>query len=405
MINEYKVGHFERNLDTIGLKYSFETIRQKNFERIMPQMSAAAISMQVYGWNTGKTKETEAALKGLSDALNLNVHNKTIINDPELAKAMGVVKQIQSTISVMTIALRPMLMMKELLVGQVKNASYAWSKIYGGDFEGKYITESYKIMMKSQEDYDLTKKINTLYQIANRDLNQIVARTKVDRTGLNFFSDALFWFNTAPDYVNRMSLFLSKMLKDGTYKAHSLDSTGKLVYDPSKDDRFSYYFKVREGYSFEYNKSDEKYNNQRALYTKFIQEFNADSLLTGGKQLTEKDNIPKAYTNKERESIKSFTDLSYGHYDKERNAPAKHTVLGILFGQYMTFWPSKVKYYLGKPGEPTKRGRYNHKHEIIDGEKVYYYVKWETNEAGEEYRLEVKESELTPNDPRIKAVE
>jgi hypothetical protein len=37
----------------------------------------------------------------------------------------------------------------------------------------------------------------------------------VDKGALNFLSDRLYWFSTAPDYVNRMSLFVAKMKKDG----------------------------------------------------------------------------------------------------------------------------------------------------------------------------------------------
>ena len=49
--------------------------------------------------------------------------------------------------------------------------------------------------------------------------------------------------------------------------------------------------------------SDEKYNDQRSLYLTHIEEFNGNNLLSTDKLLTEKDLIPEAYTNKERESM------------------------------------------------------------------------------------------------------
>ena len=35
-------------------------------------------------------------------------------------------------------------------------------------------------------------EINNLYRVANRDLNQIVDKTKVDRHGLNFFGNFMY---------------------------------------------------------------------------------------------------------------------------------------------------------------------------------------------------------------------
>jgi hypothetical protein len=92
----------------------------------------------------------------------------------------------------MTIALRPLLMAKELFIGVIKNTSYVWSKVFGGTFEGKNLLKANKLLISSREHYEINKQLNNEYQLANRDLNQIVTRTKVDRFGLNFFSDLLF---------------------------------------------------------------------------------------------------------------------------------------------------------------------------------------------------------------------
>jgi len=45
--------------------------------------------------------------------------------------------------------------------------------------------------------------------------------------------------NSAPDYFNRLCLFIAKMIEDGCWEAHSLDEKGNLVYDFTKDKRFS----------------------------------------------------------------------------------------------------------------------------------------------------------------------
>lgn len=263
------------------------------------------------------------------------------------------------------------------------------------------------LLEPTQESFNLISELNTEYRIANRDLNQIVDKVKIDRFGLNFIGNTMYWCNTFPDYINRLSLFLAKMIKDGTLKAYSVNEEGVLVYDPSKDERYSYYFSMRNKYGKKIHPTDIKYNDQRSLYLYAIDDFNSELLSSDEKKLTEDDNLPRAYSSKQRDSIKTFSDTAYGYYDRERSPLIKNLPLGIVFGQYMTFWPAKVKYYFGKPGQKSKRGYMNHKHRINEttGKKEYYFVLYTTDENGDEYREEVPESELGPNDPRMKAYE
>jgi hypothetical protein len=135
--------------------------------------------------------------------------------------------------------------------------------------------------------------------------------------------------NTLPDYYNRVSLFLAKMIHDGSYEAHSIDKNGVLKYDPTKDKRFSYYFENREKNKnskgeYTIKKGDEKYNTQRNLYNLLIDGLNKE-YISEGISFTEKDLVKKAYTEKERDSFKSFTDLVYGAFDKDAQSQSTHT--------------------------------------------------------------------------------
>ena len=193
------------------------------------------------------------------------------------------------------------------------------------------------------------------------------------------------------------------MHKDGSFEAHSLDAEGNLKYDPRKDKRFSYYFEKREQYNYQAHHTDEKYNDQRSLYLTHIEEFNGDNLLSTDKLLTEKDLIPEAYTNKERESMKTFTELAYGYYDHERSPIIKHLPLGIMFGQFMTFWPAKVKYYFAPQDTTTKRGHFEQKYEIVEGKKIPVYAFYDNDENGAPVRREVLETDLKPGQDAMKA--
>ena len=64
-----------------------------------------------------------------------------------------------------------------------------------------------------------------------------------------------------------MSLFLAKMIEDGSYAAHSLKDN-KLIYDWKMDDRFNVYSK---GPSM---KSHPDYKKQEGLYISMIRDLN-----------------------------------------------------------------------------------------------------------------------------------
>lgn len=399
-IEAYGVGNFEINLDTIAIKYAMSKIKQKQMNAILPGIEDALTVMKYHSWKTGHTEELQKALEDFWKQLQISVYDRSILEGEEIEDVMSTLKWVQQKASICAIALRPMLTVKELLVGTVKNVSFAWSKVYGEDsFNGKNLAEAYKILFMGGtngnllNEHNLIDAFNLEYRFANMDLNNITDKTKLDRRGMNFLSEHLFWTSTCADYTNRLSLFIAKMLHDGTYNAHSLDSDGNLVYDPSKDMRFEYYFKNRVKNNYQFSESDNKYNDQRSLYLTIMEEFNSERRILNLSNLEERDNIPRAYTNKDRDSIKEFSDTAYGYYDHERSPLIKHSALGITFGQFITFWPAKVKYYFGKGGTNTKKGYFGQKYKLDENQnKVYYWLKTEYNEDGEAYTYETTEN-------------
>ena len=138
----------------------------------------------------------------------------------------------------------------------------------------------------------------------------------------------MYSMNTIPDYYNRLSLFLAKMIHDGSYDAHSLVN-GEFKYDPKKDKRFSYYLENRENFkdskgNYIPKTGDEKYNKQRQLYLLIMQQINDELIIDGEPTLTESDMLTKAYSDKERQSFKTFVDLAYGYYDKDAQSQANN---------------------------------------------------------------------------------
>jgi hypothetical protein len=49
LIEQYGSEYFEVNLDTIALKYAFETIREKQFNAVLPTIYSAITVMKYHG--------------------------------------------------------------------------------------------------------------------------------------------------------------------------------------------------------------------------------------------------------------------------------------------------------------------------------------------------------------------
>ncbi|MGV8961962.1 MAG: hypothetical protein ACOH2V_01095 [Candidatus Saccharimonadaceae bacterium] len=184
--------------------------------------------------------------------------------------------------------------------------------------------------------------------------------------------------NTIPDYYNRMSLFMAKMIEEGSYDAHSMVD-GFPVYDVLKDTRFTKYFKDRSLHMSEDKtryipaKNDEEYNKQRNLYNVILGELNEERERVNEPQLSEvNDLLPLAYSEKERLSYKSFTDTVYGYYDKDSQAAWHNTWYGIVFLQFMQFWPGKMSMWYGKKinAEASMQGAHIQKTRTTDDGKV-----------------------------------
>ena len=60
--------------------------------------------------------------------------------------------------------------------------------------------------------------------------------------------------------------------------------------------------------------------------------------------------LPRAYTNKEAESMKSLGDNIYGYYSHEKKSMIMATGLGSLWLQFKTYWSGKKNQYLQAGG-------------------------------------------------------
>lgn len=175
--------------------------------------------------------------------------------------------------------------------------------------------------------------------MANADNDQVATILSQSRAGIkNFNSDKLYFCNKFPDTYHRMGILIAKMIHDGCWEAHTMVDD-HLEYDFSKDARFDLLFKDTS------DKNSEEYKKQHALYTAMRLQFAKE-----GEIIEEGQPLPRAYTNQEANSIKSFAELCFGHYDKNTQMLAKKMFLGAMMLQFRTFISAKLEQWILKPG-------------------------------------------------------
>lgn len=399
MMDREQIDYFELNLDTIAHKVAFYKTRKRIFDIILPTIESYVWWMKLMG---GKMDEkVRKQLNYIVNQVNLAVFSKPLVDDEEKNIAQGLAFQKKfSTIAML--AFRPTMLVKEITVGTIRNLLTAGTGIHA-DFGEKEMIKAYEklltVGLKQAVEHNLIEALNNEYRIANMDIATMPEKVQHDKLGLaRGLGRWMFATSTGGDYFNRLAILLARMIKDGSYEAHSMKGN-TLVYDPRKDKRFSYYLAEREKYkdadgNYTKKSGDSLYNEQRNLYLLMIEQFNSEYAIVGEGHLTEKDLIPKAYTLKERNSIKAMADRVYGAYDKDAQAQINNKLAGIAFFQFMQYWPSKMQFWFGKPisADASPVGKFEHAVKkdadgnlILDdkGKPIHLYLKDVVDENGD----------------------
>lgn len=380
MIDRNTPQYYELSLDIIAHRIAFNKIRQKYVNKILPIVNSYMWWMKLRAGIANE--DISKQLDYVANRVKLGILDSPIA-DEEATDALKVVSTAKKITTAAILGFRPLFFFKELTVGMYRGIALASSNIYGrSQFSHKSFFEAVKKLItvdnKMSLEWNLPDAINNFYGFANRDVNTAVQRMQTNRRGIFMgLSPWMYSMNTMPDYYNRLGLFMAKMIEEGSYDAHIVKD-GMLVYDPKLDKRFEKYFKNRDLHKDSNGKyipakNDIEYNKQRRLYLLIQSEINEDRERVGKPALTEEnDLITHAYSEKERMSYKTFTDTVYGYYDKDSQAAWHNAWYGMVFLQFLQFWPGKMSMWFGKnikPGE-SLMGDHVQKIREVDGKEV-----------------------------------
>ena len=373
-IKQEGIQNFERNLETLLLKHTFAYSVKKNVDSVFPMIKAAMVHITMQG--AIRNTKFSNDIQYLEEYIRNKILNQSIV-DPRLENAATILNMLKSAASKFTLAFAPVQALYQPLQGLWQNISLMIRKPDGKEsFTFQHFRKAYTMLMKDlfTNKPTICKALNELYGINDMDMNTYVSRISTAKKGIYNFENLMFKFASRPDFYNRMSIFVSQMMGDGCLQAHSLNSDGQLVYNWELDDRFK---------AFATNdRSDmEKYNKAKALYYAVAKQFVIEHAKvidnTTGKLVDFELNmnnpmpLPRAYTNKEAESMKSLGDDIYGYYSHEKKSMIMAGMIGSMWLQFKTYWSGKKNQYLA-PGGVRLRGQWVHYEE--NGEKYYYQV-------------------------------
>lgn len=376
-INERGKEYFEHNLETILLKQHSAYTMAEELNKVFPVIQSLLIHLNSQGaiLNTSFTNDIQYLL----DYIKTKVHNQPMEDrNTQEAKLRDIANESMKWASRLALAFNPRQMYQfldgiwqdiKLFVKQPdgtmaftkENLTWAW-KFVMGDLFGNY-----------GDNRSITELLNMKYGINDMDMNTYIDRIKSDSTGLfTHFWDTGFRFASRPDYYNRMTIFIAQMRADGSFEAHSIKN-GQLVYDWTKDKRFKAFAEEDKSNMEEYNRAK---SNYITLARQLIEEGTLNEDGTKFKlDLKKKYPLPKAYSNKESEGRKAFSDRIYGYYAHEKKSMFNSTFVGALTMQMNTYWSAKKNQYIQQRSY-TQEGYYVDYEE--DGIKYY----WKCDENG-----------------------
>lgn len=395
VLTAHDVSEFSLDIDRILRTFIKTKIKNQEINRILPEVIAIHTILQYHEHLSGETNANIIA--AVKDYVKLNLFDKPIM-DEGLIPAYRMARVLRDMASLMSLGFNYRSGLRELMQGMWTHISRTMVELYGKDqFTVKDILKGWSIVFKlgfkDPNFIGLFEQINAEYQMANAGINEIEELINSAKTGaLNFESDLLYIFNKIPDYFHRMSIFIAKMLHDGSWYSHHLNDEGVLVYDFNSDERFNLLNKPGV------DTNSTEYKKQLGLYVTLRQQFikegyKIDSIKEGQPIPA----LPRAYTLQEGQSIKNFADLCFGHYDKETQMLLKHQFMGAFLLQFKTYYSAKLEQWI------MGRGNYcigSYK-EVTEPDGTKLVKKITVSDQGV-YEMDiVKESEVNENDMYI----
>lgn len=366
LITQHGVDYFETNLQNLMVDFLVQKISTTQLNKFLIYTKALVARLSLTGGFYGNKDVVDKEIKYINDYLKVNVFNTSVMNK-EMQVAMSYLQPIKSTVTDLLLGFNVVSGIRDTFQGLKQNFMQSYTKL-NADIDPKYIAKAYEFVMTNCSldamHVNLLSRLNLTYRISNTDVGRIAEKLKTSTGGIFNFRDKAYMTLRGPDFLNRMVLFVARCMQDGVWDAFSLDSENNLVYDWTKDKRFSIFASGQTDHP--------EYKKQKAAYFDRVMTYNQEHPDNPIDPLDKDNPLPMPYSNDEIKSIKNNGDRIYGSYDKSKKAMAENMSYGQMFLMYFTWLNGTINTYYMKSQE-NKVGKILQIQDTdINGNKLYY---------------------------------
>lgn len=345
ILNRQDPDFFETNLETLLMNFIETQHEVEQMQDVLLQSKAILLALNTVG-DVGNPR-LKKTMEYITRYLTVNVFNKSIM-EKDTQKLIGVLQPGKHLATTVYILGNFTSMVRDTTEGLLQNVMRSVIK-FQTDINGNDLAKAYGIVVKNSftnvRSINLLSKLNIKYRISNVDVARIQEVLATGRAGIDNWENWAYATMRRPDYLNRMTLFVAKMIHDGVWDAISIDKYGEIQYDWKKDKRFSIYASG--------DVNNPEYLKQKGAYFSAILEYNREHPETAINPKDPEANLPNPYTNAQVEAIKSVSNSIYGAYDKSTKAMYEHLAIGQALGQFTTWMNGMIGNYFRKPGTHT----------------------------------------------------
>lgn len=345
ILNRKEPGFFETNLETLLVNFVVKQHEVEQMQNVLLQSKAILLALNTVG-NVGNPR-LQKTMEYITKYLTVNVFNKSIMEE-DTKKVIGSIMPARHLATTVYILGNLTAAVRDTTEGLLQNIMRSVIK-FQTDINGKDLTKAYEIVVKNAftnvRSINLISKLNIKYRISNVDVARIQEVLATGRAGIDNWENWAYATMRRPDFVNRMTLFVAKMIHDGVWEAIDITEDGELTYDWKRDKRFSVYA------SGDTNHKD--YLKQKGAYYSAILEYNREHPESAISLVDPNAALPNPYTNAQVEAIKQVSNSIYGSYDKSTKAMYEHMAMGWALGQFTTWMNGMVGNYFRKSGTHT----------------------------------------------------
>ena len=339
-IDKYGVDFFETNLESLLADFIERDIEVTELNKALITIKTVLFQLDLLKANPNQRETIDTVIKTIQDFMDVNFFNVSIMENTS-QKIIGATTPLRKLVTNTLIAGNVVSAVRDTFEGLWQNCMRSITH-FQTDISKSSLAKAYATVVKNSfsdgRSITIISQLNQMYRLSNIDISRISEGLKSER-GITNIKNWAYSTLRRPDFLNRMVLFVAKCYEDGTYDAFDIKD-GELVYDWTKDKRFSIYASG--------NTNDPRYYDQMGAYYNAVREYNQDHPEA---PVDYKDGLPSPYSFKDIEDIKKVANGIYGSYDKSTRMMWEHMAIGTTFGMFTTWMNGIWAIYMTKPGQ------------------------------------------------------